>query len=429
MSSESDAEPIAEAACSAVRYTQPRGPMTALLVTSGLLGFVGTAIALASVWTVGPIMLLGLLPGLATAVAHRWLRSREARGAGTVRADAQALQIETAGGRESIDAAQLAWGAAHGNTVEFETTGGRRLVASTATAAEASRLLQASGMGVDRRTVTVPLRGLVGPFVRGLLLWFALLTPLGLLAVGAGAAVGVPTAGLLGGWLTPLVSFFLARYLVREVLSPALSIGIDGVTIRRGLRPRFIPHERIERVEHVGPTVTVPGGVHVPESLRLHLHGEVVDLPIIGWTADDVQRVAQRLAQAREAAGRAAGAPAAAFARGGRDVAAWRTHLRRLVSADPGFRRRGATAEDAEAVLADPGAPLEQRLGAALALKQIDPERARVRIRIAADAAAEEPTRIALEVPLRDDPGAEERLLEALAEQEALQARRERAPR
>jgi hypothetical protein len=74
----------------------------------------------------------------------------------------------------------------------------------------------------------------------------------------------------------------------------------------------------------------------------------------------------------------------AVLARGGRSVAAWREALRALAS--PGYRTPGVSAEGALEVLCDPRAPKDRRVGAALALRTANDERATARIRVVAEA-------------------------------------------
>src|SRR5207253_2417754 len=84
---------------------------------------------------------------------------------------------------------------------------------------------------------------------------------------------------------------------------------------------------------------------------------------------------------------------AAAFERGGekRDVGAWKSALRGTL--DAGYRAAGTTVEDANAVLASTGSTIEQRLGAALALRVAgEPPQ---RIRIAADGMVDPKLRVA----------------------------------
>ena len=88
-------------------------------------------------------------------------------------------------------------------------------------------------------------------------------------------------------------------------------------------------------------------------------------------------------------------------------MAAWQQRLRRQLSADPSFRRRRITTEDAEGVLADPAESIEHRMGAALALREVDADNAGERIRFAAEASANSRIRIALLSTLEDEEHAQ----------------------
>jgi len=85
-----------------------------------------------------------------------------------------------------------------------------------------------------------------------------------------------------------------------------------------------------------------------------------------------------------------------ALSRGERSVSAWREQIARLANRETGFRDAAIGAADLERVLQDASAPVDHRVGAALALRVAYPEVARVRIHVAADGAANEELRAAL---------------------------------
>jgi hypothetical protein len=98
---------------------------------------------------------------------------------------------------------------------------------------------------------------------------------------------------------------------------------------------------------------------------------------------------------------------AAAFERGGEDVVAWRTKLKRAL--DGGYREASFTVDDAMRVLDAPGATNEQRVGAALALRVAgEPPQ---KIRVAAGDAVDPELRAAFEAIADDEDAGLERAM------------------
>lgn len=296
------------------------------------------------------------------------------------------------GRRRWLASDAIVWGARRERTVDFETRSGRRIVARMGGEDAARALLAHTGTAVDQRAMVLPLRGTIGPFTAGFVTFTVSL--FGVVPLVAVASPG-PLATLLA---VPLLCLLIAYAVVQRFFRPHVAVGIDGITIRRVLERRFVPLDAIVRIEHAPAAAT---------DLVVVLTDERIVLPIVGWSAEDVDRVYRRLEEAR---GRPERAPSASFARRGADVAAWRDHLEGALTAEAGFRRRRIDIDDVEATLADPQAPLEHRLGAALGLRAVEPERARQRIRFAADAALEPTTQRVLLAALEDDAAVEEAL-------------------
>jgi hypothetical protein len=184
-------------------------------------------------------------------------------------------------------------------------------------------------------------------------------------------------------------------WLKRLARAPTLTIGDDGLVYVAGRKQRVIPRAEIVAIEHVAQGMPIyvrtrDGGV----------------LAISGGATD----VGRRAAASRLALERlfGAGSPreaesGAVFARGARTVAEWREHLRGLFARE-GYRVAGATVDEAAAVLRSPSASPDERIGAALALR--DAGEPASRIRVAADGLVDPRVRVALEAIADDAPEA-----------------------
>ncbi len=247
-----------------------------------------------------------------------------------------------------------------------------------------ARLLEHAGVGLAQRSLSLPLRGELGAFTIGFIAFWPLLF-LGTFAV----------AGVLHDPLAILVGLVLAivgteRVVVRLGF-PRVVVGTDGIRIL-ALRRRFVPYERIAGVELVTATY-----VHGAPSIRVVLHdGSALALPTIAAPRERVEGLAQRIRDAAQAHARGSAQKLDSLGRAGRTVTAWRTDIERLALAPPGFRDHALGVDDFDRVLGDAAAPPDQRIGAALALRAIDPAAAAPRIRIAADTSADDALREAL---------------------------------
>ncbi len=378
-----------------------------------LLIGVGLAIAISGlILGVSTLSIVGAAFALATrlsALFHFLPRSRS-----VVNVDDGSLLVGT--GKEATPFAfgDLATGYVRGSTAVIETHDGERLLLTLGSPAACDELLSLVGLTQDKRTLELPLRGMIGSFTRGFLALtvgpiiggFLAAAALALSGQTARAPANVPLWGWIVGALPTIalvVWFFRTR-------NPHVVTGADGVRILLG-RTRFIPYKAIKRVN------AQPGAWDVSLELRA---GGIVELPVIGQAVDQVGVLVRRIEAG--IAGVAEEAPdLSALDRGGRDLDGWRTSLAELVKPAQDFRSRRIAPDDLERVLGDPRAPGERRVAAAIALGAIDPERARDQARVAAGAAANEKVRIAL------DAVATDALEEAhLAELEAADASAER---
>jgi hypothetical protein len=237
------------------------------------------------------------------------------------------------------------------------------------------------GASVHDRALTAPLRGELGAFTKGLLT--LLVSSIGSLAI-FGRIFGPRYIG------TALVAAMATTAACTLVMIfrfgfPKVIVGIDGVRIEGGLRRTFLPYSDIHAVH-----------AHASGARIAHKNGQTVNLATIGQSHEQIGALVHRIEQGRTAHARSERRDLGVLAVQGRSIRAWREDLKRVALAPPGFRDHAFSRDDFERLLADPRAPSEQRIGAALALRALDPEAA-TRIRVAATASANDELRTALE--------------------------------
>jgi len=323
-----------------------------------------------------------------------------------VHADADALRIVSPGSTEVLAARDLRGalvvdrpiGGVTMPTVEVETRAGERRAIRTPDVATATALVETLGFaGEHARRVQVSLasqsRRLLNPLVA-----------LGVYAVFNTAAavvailVGVPAGAVFAPMIT-LLAYAVARRLLRP---PEVTFGRDGVVVRRGLGKKTLQAADIARVDRdlgAGLTVVDVGGA------RHALSGVLCDPRRADALAVAIPRATRKLDAI----------PAdrvARYGRSGEGIPAWRARIAAMV-AEPGYRAAAASVEEeAEAVLLGTAATPDQRVGAALSLKArgVGPER----IRVAAEASADDDVRAALEAAADADDARLDRALRKL---------------
>lgn len=218
---------------------------------------------------------------------------------------------------------------------------------------------------------------------------------------------GMASAVSLGAWLVALVvavsvlPVFIAFGVATAVYAactlaiarwrrPHVVIGLDGIRVVGVPERRFIPYADIRGASR--------------SKARVLLDTKSGELTL---ALDEDDEAFGAALVARIDAGRATShgerRPALErLDRGGRTVAGWRGEVRELALAESGFRDAALLDEDLEALLADRAAPLDRRVGAALALLSRDPT-ARERIRVVAATSAEPHARRALDAVAADE--------------------------
>jgi Bacterial PH domain len=261
----------------------------------------------------------------------------------------------------------------------------------------------AVGRCFSRRALTVPLRG--GVDTSGLT---ALVVLLSVAAPMPLADTVMRACGPLAGALAWAVGFALATRLVMEVCVSRVTVGGDGVSLRRNGAERFVPWPAISDVDWDELGVV----------LRL-VDGEEVALPVLSnsMVRDLGDGAVERAVRRRDAlydrlrveldAWRARqtdddGAEAL-LDRRGRSLEDWRAAAMALLAQVAGYRSVRLDPCVAARVIEDPAAPIERRVAAVWALREHDGRRASTRVRVALDAAASEPVREALGLAARDE--------------------------
>jgi hypothetical protein len=246
-------------------------------------------------------------------------------------------------------------------TVEVELAAGDRFTIAMSEAHTARELVERLGFGPGGRRIR---SRIAMPGRRFLNLPIALAAYVFVtfpLMVLSAILVGGPLTAA-SGVLMPVALLLVYTLGKRLASAPEVVIGSDGVRVERGYGSRFFP-------------VNDPA---LWSALR-------------GLGIDDI-RVASVLRRAEERANAAAPAEPGAFARGGRSLDDWRRALAAMF--EGGYRESPRSADEAARVLSSAASPPEARIGAAMALRVAGETE---RVRVAAEATADDRVRIALE--------------------------------
>jgi hypothetical protein len=120
---------------------------------------------------------------------------------------------------------------------------------------------------------------------------------------------------------------------------------------------------------------------------------------MIGQSTEQIHALARRIEEGRARHAKSQAHPLELLDRNGRSILKWQKSVRTAMLG--GFRDVALGRNDLEEILADPKAPLERRIGAALALRE--EQEGRARIRIAAETAADAGVRAALEAASHEE--------------------------
>lgn len=363
-------------------------------------------IGIGSVLTIGALM--GLFPGSAPvavsllaiaafyglmAAPALWLAGLVARSAGFRREgalgfDEGALTLERDGEVRRL-AVSVQSGImlpkAKGFEVRFQLDGGDEISVFVHDEASANALLDLAGVGREQRRTHVRWARMFNRLASGFAgLTVGSMTLLFLLALlGRTQAPGaVQSAVTLLGFAMPYV---LAGASSRLFAWRELVVGTDGVSWKRNGRRHFVPLREIDGVMvHQGSLVLTRD-----DGSKTWIRVDADDPGL----ADALNgRIRKALAEVGRAGGKLT-----LFTRGDRSFDDWMASVRDLLKKGRGFRDIAVHAEDALAVLTDPAADPESRVGAALALERTEEPALIAKVRVAADACASPKLRVALE--------------------------------
>lgn len=251
----------------------------------------------------------------------------------------------------------------------------------------AARCVERLGFGTDRRVLlftnpTALVRTLISGVIGLCCGLFVLLCLMNLVAWGR--------------WPMLAVVALVAWVVARSLRTTDLAVGADGIELRGPWRTRFVPFDALRRVQWL-PTSMLEVAEDAKPLLR-HKGTSLVDDPAM---AAAFVHAAHRAKGQYDRRKRDA-AITALLARRGRSLDEWRDSLRALVDVGGGYRAQALGPAELAALLGDPSAEEELRVGAALALRAINPVEEVTRIRVAAEACAHAPLRVALELAADD---------------------------
>lgn len=283
--------------------------------------------------------------------------------------------------------------------------GSRRLMIAVDDDTQGMQLLEAAGVGPAQQVLRVPLGSRAVLSGQGTV--FHLLGPVLLVLMAFGPAVaffdilgdvlrtgaGWQDLAVFGGVLLAVMVIGLG---LGWMLVPGeASVGRDGVALRRLWNRRFFPFARVK------------GAVTTEHGVSLECEDGPIQLPTATFFANESgprEALARRIRDAM-ASWAAADSPAGLLPleRRGLSITAWRDALAGSLGRSD-YRSVGAEQGDLVQLLEAPTTPLEQRVGAALALgvAPLDPE-VKLRVRAAIDSSAHEPSRDALQHALDGD--------------------------
>jgi len=294
---------------------------------------------------------------------------------------------------------------------------GTRVSVSIADDEAREQLLARLGQTLDQRALVAPLRGTLGPFTVGLLsLTFSFFVVMPALLYGLVGIFGPRSIGWVGT-TAPIAALVLGLAAAARLRSPRVRIGAEGIRIEGRLFSRTVAYDRIVSVRSESPDQLSMAGVELTLT-----DGMRVELPTVAQTQAQIATLIARIEEGKRRFGQKGGQGTSSldnFARAGRPVRVWRSDLTQRIKAG-GFREATIDPETLAALMADPSAPIDRRVAAALAMREVAPD-ARARVRVAVDRAVDPHVRHALEEAGRDEVD-EDGLEQVLARAEAAEA-------
>jgi hypothetical protein len=388
-----------------------------LLLLATWLGGIAAIALMPNTYTVsfGPlIMLLGtaMLLGRHHGAAIAGVRTPGKRGVVVI--DEAGVEIEMGGVRPRFARTDIASGWTERfrtgeDDVVLQMRSGTIVRWRAANAEEVLRALEAAGVAPNQRAVTLRLGVAENSGMRMVMIFLALI--LGILTVFFllfAAALITEVKGQLPGsaifaCVPPALGYFGLWAVLHPLVTATVRIGTDGVAVERLWRKRFVPRAEIRNVSASGKDIDI--------TVR---SGKGVVLPVS--SPDEAAIVARRINEALADRGDAAAEVVQTqLDRRGRAIGAWLREVRALARGTGGYRDTTLDRDELAAVVEDGAAPAERRIAAAAALASN--EAGKKRVRIAAEACADERLRAAIEEAAEEEIAAA-RIEEALAARE-----------
>ena len=337
------------------------------------------------------------LTATVTCSSVSWALSQHNPSPGSVRVEDGTLHVEHARATESTRVSSLRDAqvvATHDDHVAVELTlrDGRVLHVPTDSWDDAWRWLDDASIASHRRATTFRLGTRAQSFVWaviGLVLLGPLVTFIvGLLPYMMFLRLGVTnTAALTSG---DVALWLASAWVIWRWGRPAtVLVGVDGVALRGVFTTRFVP------MSDVASASVASDGAFV----LTRLDGRSFSLSPNDSKHPGARQAAFAIAQMQRRASRSSRAvDLTMLDRRGRDAAAWREAMSSLSTSTAAFRGVTPDRQALLAVLDEPGADVERRVAAVLALR--GDEAAQSRVRVAVDACSDEPSRDAMRAAL-----------------------------
>jgi hypothetical protein len=302
------------------------------------------------------------------------------------------LAIEIQGRRVRFEAGEIASGwterfQAGSDDVVLQMRDGTIVRWRVGEGADARAVLRAAGVAPERRAVTLRLGVAEATAERVGLVAISLIVAFLSLVTILGGVVFALTSGPAMAAMMIGVSLVLGYVALQLVLGPlvtsTLRIGTDGIAVERLVLRRFIPRAAFREVNVHGKQLEISASPGAGASLHVSSLEEAVTV---------ARRIREAMAEQGDGA---AAAVLARLEREGRPIQAWLDDVRALSRGAGGYRDVKLDRAELAAVVEDGAATAERRIAAAAALA--GDEDGRSRVRIAAQACADERLRIAIE--------------------------------
>jgi hypothetical protein len=198
---------------------------------------------------------------------------------------------------------------------------------------------------------------------------------------------------------TLAASLLFSLWISLHYMGSELTIGADGITVRDGVFSRFIAWSDVGSTQVQTPLTAI----HHPRLRVTTCEGKTHSIWLGGDQGTDPAAIVSRIKEARAlSATSRSELPPQLLERGGRSVREWAASLAGLLDEDAGYRSQNLDPMALLRVVRDAAAPTEQRIAAALALGSR--ESTREKVRVAAEATAYEPVRVALASAAAGEP-------------------------